>query len=463
MVIHLSKLNEIWGEPVCSNSTYLENPIARVVTDSREFRKGDFFVPLIGHHFNGHDFLPEIFKLGAQATIVSEYFAYLVPDGLLHWIVKDTLLAYQQLALLHRRDLNLPIVAVTGSAGKTTTRELIRSSLSSIGSVLASFDNNNNDIGVPATLLKGNLSHAVMVVEMGMRGPGEIERLSFCTEPDIAVITNIGSAHIGKLGSLTDIANAKCEITSYLKPSGLVVIPAGDFILEEALKKKWRGRVVRVKLNKISSCNEIDSTYSSLVDSDLEATYDFITNTLCFEGQICSVPLSGKHNALNMLLAIAVAKEFNVPIDLLKELKISMPSGRNRRIQFHDFIVLDETYNSSPEAVIASLEMLVNEPGRHFAVLGTMLELGKYSLDLHRKVAEAVVDFGLDGLVIVSEGSEGKVMAEAAKSLAKIEIVSSPEEAFVPLKNWLESGDIVLLKASRSIQLERLMPLLATL
>ena len=152
---------------------------------------------MVGNTFDGHDYLDMAFDLGIQAAVVSEKYNGLVPTGLPHWVVPDTLYAYQQIALLHRRNLSLPVVAVTGSVGKTTTRELIRAILSPLGEIVSSRGNENNDVGVPKTLLRGSEKDAAFVLEMGMRGFGQIERLSRIAEPDIAVITNVGQAHIG--------------------------------------------------------------------------------------------------------------------------------------------------------------------------------------------------------------------------------------------------------------------------
>ncbi|NDG75465.1 MAG: UDP-N-acetylmuramoyl-tripeptide--D-alanyl-D-alanine ligase, partial [Synechococcaceae bacterium WB8_1B_136] len=197
----LSQLVACWGEPRGGSGFNPDQPVGAICTDSRQLQAGQLFVPLVGERFDGHSFLPQAAQLGAQAALVQRDRAGAVPAALLHWLVDDTLDAYQQLALMHRRALPAPVVAVTGSAGKTTTRELIRAVLSQLGPVVASSGNENNDIGVPQTLFKVDAAHRAVVVEMGMRGLGEIERLSRTAEPDVAVITNIGTAHIGRLGS----------------------------------------------------------------------------------------------------------------------------------------------------------------------------------------------------------------------------------------------------------------------
>jgi len=294
-----------------------------------------------------------------------------------------------------------------------------------------------------------------VVVEMGMRGLGEIERLSRCARPDVAVITNIGSAHIGRLGSREAIVTAKCEIVSALTPAGVVVIPAGDPLLDGALERTWSGRVLRVALNG-------DLLANGTRPPDLTATPE-PDRLLLADGAAVPLPLPGLHNARNLLLALAVARELGVPLSALTELDVQVPGGRSRRLQLGGLTVLDETYNASPEAVLAALELLAAQPGRRFAVLGTMLELGDQSVALHGRVASRAAALGLDGLVVVAGGAEAAAMAAAAAELPQLAVVASPEQAASPLAAWLQPGDVVLLKASRGVALERLIPLLPRL
>ena len=446
MTLTLRQLLDAWGTPQ-GGSFEPDALVGRVCTDSRQLQAGDFFVPLVGERFDGHHFLAQLPEHKVQAAVVSRSWTEPLPSGLLHWRVDDTLLAYQQLALLHRRALAKPLVAVTGSAGKTTTRELIRAALAPLGAIQASEGNNNNDVGVPLTVLGASAADAALVIEMGMRGPGEIERLSRCTEPDLAVITNIGTAHIGRLGSREAIAAAKCEITAGLHPKGTVVIPAGDPLLESALAAVWSGRVLRVRL---ADDPEVESDLVGDVNGD----------QLLIGADRLPLQLEGRHNARNLLLAVAVADQLGVSRKALQAMQVTVPGGRNRRLQQGGLTLLDETYNASPEAVLAALELLAAQPGRRFAVLGTMLELGDRSLELHQEVAARAVQLGLDGLVLVDGGAEGKAMAEVAAPLPHLQLVSHPEDAAAPLAAWLNSGDVLLLKASRGVALERLIPLL---
>ena len=449
MTLTLRQLLDAWGPPQ-GGSFEPDALVGRVCTDSRKLQPGDFFVPLVGERFDGHQFLAQLPEHKVQAAVVSRSWTEPLPTGLLHWRVDDTLLGYQQLALLHRRALGKPLVAVTGSAGKTTTRELIRATLAPLGAIQASEGNNNNDVGVPLTVLGATEADAALVIEMGMRGPGEIERLSRCTEPDLAVITNIGTAHIGRLGSREAIAAAKCEITAGLHPKGTVVIPAGDPLLDSALAAVWSGRVLRVRL---ADDPEVESDLVGDVNGD----------HLLIGADRLPLQLEGRHNARNLLLAVAVADQLGVSRKALQAMQVTVPGGRNRRLQQGGLTLLDETYNASPEAVLAALELLAAQPGRRFAVLGTMLELGERSLELHQEVAARAVQLGLDGLVLVDGGEEGKAMAEVAAPLPHLQLVSHPEEAAAPLAAWLNSGDVLLLKASRGVALERLIPLLPSL
>ncbi|AAQ00096.1 MULTISPECIES: UDP-N-acetylmuramoyl-tripeptide--D-alanyl-D-alanine ligase [Prochlorococcus] len=462
MVLRLLNLNDIWGPPYQNKLVNLDAPLGTVCTDSRNIKKGNFFVPLIGNKFDGHLFLEEVFEKGVQAAFISKDCNLAIPEELLYWQVDDTQEAYQKLAFLHRRLFSIPVVAVTGSAGKTTTRELIHSSLVPLGEVLATSNNNNNDIGVPFTLLKANVNHSAIVLEMAMRGLGQIERLSKCACPDIAVITNIGSSHIGLLGSKQNIASAKCEIAAHMNPNGFVIIPAGDQLLEKTLQEVWKGRIVRVDIESKSNpffANEYDShqtkknvDYLGVLDSDnWQITYD---------GIIFQMPLQGRHNAINFMFALAVAYELNVPLDSIRNLSVNLPPGRNHSLTFGNINVLDETYNASPESVIASLDLLATKPGRHFAVLGNMYELGEKTIDYHEQIVQHSIATGLTGLVICVNGPEAEAMLLAGQPLSYIEVVSTPEDAFLILKSWLNSGDYLLLKASRKVSLERILPLL---
>jgi UDP-N-acetylmuramoyl-tripeptide--D-alanyl-D-alanine ligase len=459
-----AQLTALWGPPAGGPHTGTL-AYTNVGTDSRQLAEGALFVPLVGERFDGHAFLDAVLSQGRAGGAVAqadrlgaeETHTLATRTGRPIWRVDDTLTAYQTLGRAWRQQLAGPVVAVTGSAGKTTTRELIRAALAPLGPVVASSGNNNNDVGVPLTLLQADGATAALVIEMGMRGLGEIERLSRCTEPDVAVITNIGTAHIGRLGSREAIATAKCEITAALRPDGLLVVPAGDPLLEAALAQGWSGRVRRVALS-----HETAGLAAHLPPADRLGTLNE-DHTLTWQppgGPRLNLPLAGVHNARNLLLALAVAEALGVAVERLASLDVEVPGGRSRRLRLGGVDLLDETYNASPEAVLAALDLLAGLGGRRFAVLGTMLELGDRSLELHAAVARRARELGLDGLVVVDGGAEGAAMLEAATGLPRLVRVASVAAAAEPLLAWLTEGDRVLLKASRGVALEGLIPLL---
>ena len=466
MTLSLDPLVALWGAP---QGPLGLREVAAVSTDSRGDLGGALFVPLVGERFDGHAFLETALVAGAAAAVVqSDRLEREVAMALAErfnvpiWSVADTQLAYQQLGRAWRRQLAVPVVGVTGSAGKTTTRELIRAALAPLGALAASVDNENNDVGVPRTLLRSPLGTRALVVEMAMRGLGEIERLTLCAEPDVAVITNIGTAHIGRLGSREAIARAKCEIALGLRPDGLMVIPAGDPLLETALARVWTGRVVRVAL-----ADEQAEFDPALPQAERVGSLDPAGDTLTLaEGPVLRLPLEGRHNARNFLLAVAVAQELGVAPQQLSDLVVELPGGRSRRQTLAGVEILDETYNASTESMLAALDLLAQHPrGRRYAVLGTMLEQGEQSVALHRSVGERAgalaADGRLDGLVIVDAGAEGVAMEEgAAGRLPSLSRVATAEAAVEPLLAWLQPGDGVLLKASRGVALEQVLTLL---
>ena len=279
------------------------------------------------------------------------------------------------------------------------------------------------------------------------------------------MIANIGTAHVGRLGSREAIGQAKCEITAGLQPGGVLVVPAGDPLLERSLAAVWSHRVLRVAL-----ADEQEGFGDALPRADLVGRLEGTALTLASApglgpadaGELrLRLPLAGRHNARNLLLAVAVALDLGVSPDALTQLNVDLPGGRARLLRLGDVELLDETYNASPEAVLAALDLLAaSGGGRRIAVLGTMLELGERSLELHRNVAERARSLGLDGLLILAPEPEGQAMEAAATGLPRLERVATPEQAAQVLLGWLRPGDRVLLKASRGVALERMIPLL---
>lgn len=409
--------------------------IAGFSTDSRTVAPNEVFVALVGETFDGHRFLEDVQAEGAIAAIVS----HPVDSGLPQILVPDTLAAYQAIARWWRQQCPAKIVAVTGSVGKTTTKELIAAVLETQGKVLKTQANYNNEIGVPKTLLALTPEHDYAVVEMGMRGRGEIALLSQIAQPDVGMITNVGTAHIERLGSEEAIAQAKCELLAEMPAASVAVLNADNSRLMETAAAVWSGKTVTYGL-------ERGDVRGILNGAQIEVT-----------GHSLPLPLPGRHNALNYLGAIAVAQVLGLDWAPLEAgLAVTLPAGRAQRYDLpNDIVLLDETYNAGLESMVAALAVLAEMPGsRRIAVLGTMKELGEHSVRLHRQVGEAVRRLEIDLLLVLADEAEQEAMRAGAASIPS-EAFGSREALVARLGELVRSGDRILFKASRAVGLEK--------
>jgi UDP-N-acetylmuramoyl-tripeptide--D-alanyl-D-alanine ligase len=417
----------------------LSKPVEGITTDTRELKPGQVFVALRGEKFDGHDYIDVAIAKGASAVILdTKDFAKYTS---LHAIyVPNTLQAYQAIAHWWRHQFTNPVIAVTGSVGKTTTKELIAAVLATHGSVLKSQANFNNEIGVPKTLLQIAPEHDYAIIEMGMRGRGEIALLSQLARPDIAVITNVGTAHIGRLGSEAAIAQAKCELLAEMPSAGVAVLNHDNPLLMTTAATIWQGQTVTFGL-------EGGDIRGELVDAD----------TLRVNGMLLPLPLPGRHNALNYLAALTVAQLLGIRWDGLQGgLSVDLPGGRARRYDLpNQVILLDETYNAGLESMIAALQLLATQRGkRRIAVLGTMKELGARSPEFHQRVGQTVRDLKLDGLLILADEAEALAMAEGAAPLVSERFLTQ-QDLLARLKTLIQPGDCLLFKASRAVALDQ--------
>ena len=421
--------------------------IRGVISDSRKLESGQLFVALTGENFDGHGFVATAIAQGAVAAIVShEWASSEAAKGLPILAVNDTLVAYQDLARWWRSQFQRPVVSVTGSVGKTTTKEIIASMLACYVApdkqVHKSQANHNNDIGVAQTLLAiVPEQHDFVVVEMGMRGLGEIARLAKTALPTVSVITNVGTAHIGRLGSREAIAEAKCELLAETPANGIAILNADNPLLLEAASKVWQGKTITYGLG-------IGDVNGEVIDDKLyvdDLTWD--------------LPLPGRHNALNFLAGLAVLKALN--LDWQQTLqgigKLDLPFGRAQLYELpQDVIILDETYNASPEGMLAALRQLADMPAkRHWAVLGTMKELGEMSTQLHNQVGGAISRLGIEGAIILADGEADAILAGANGSLKYAIACQSYDDVTQTLLQKVESGDRILFKASRSVGMDQ--------
>ncbi|CBN59144.1 MULTISPECIES: UDP-N-acetylmuramoyl-tripeptide--D-alanyl-D-alanine ligase [Kamptonema] len=421
-----------------------------IATDTRNLKGGEVFVALRGENFDGHKFVAKALELGAIAAVVDRSWESEGLDlPLLR--VEDTLKAYQAIARWWRDQFNIPVIAVTGSVGKTTTKELIAAVLTTKGNVLKTQLNYNNEIGVPKTLLELSESHHYAVIEMGMRASGEIAFLTQIARPTIAVITNVGTAHIGRLGSREAIAQAKCELLAEMPNDSIAILNSDNALLMATAAKVWQGETLAYGLEKGNLCPE-------LIDD----------RTISIDSINLPLPLPGRHNAVNYLAALAVAKVLGVSWEPLKGgLSVDLPSGRAKRYELaNDIVILDETYNAGLESMIAALKLLADTPGkRHIAVLGTMKELGERSLEFHRQVGEKARELNLDALFILADFEEASAIATGAAGLPFVELgditqVDAREMMAKRLQEFVKAGDRILFKASHSVELNRVVQLL---
>ena len=425
-----------------------------VTTDSRKISKGSLFIALQGEKFNGEDFVEESFKKGATAAIVSKNFNRAV-DGV---IVKvdDTLTAYQQIAAAWRDKFNIPIIAITGSTGKTTTKDLTAAVLGVLGKVLKTSANFNNEIGVPMTLLELNENHKAAVVEIGMRGLGQIESLAKIVKPTIAIVTNVNETHIELLGSMENIARAKGELVEAIQSGGTVILNADNFYTE--FLKKLVNPDVKILTHGIEH------------DADLKAENISITNSVTdfdmnYKGELFhfDLPIIGRHNVSNAMSAIAAGISAGVSIQQARQGLSTLVTTKMRFEVIHrdKITIINDAYNASPASMRASIKTAAEiYENRKIAVLGDMFELGDISEKVHREVGECVAENNFD--ILITVGELGKFIAEGAKyaGLEKIFVTNSHEEAAKTLRGILQADDIVLFKASHGMHLEKIIEMI---
>ncbi|MGM3305537.1 UDP-N-acetylmuramoyl-tripeptide--D-alanyl-D-alanine ligase [Anabaena sp. WFMT] len=434
----LSQLVEVLlANPVNVSVSALAQLGIGMQTDTRVLQPGEVFMALRGEKFDGHDFVEIAIAKGAIAAIVD--YDYENP-GFPVLQVKDTLKAYQQIARWWRDSFAMPVIGVTGSVGKTTTKEIIAAVLATQGRVHKTYGNFNNEIGVPKTLLELGAEDDFAVIEMAMRGRGQIAELTQIAKPTIGLITNVGTAHIELLGSELAIAEAKCELLAEMPADSVAILNHDNSLLMETAARFWQGKVISYGF----SGGDIQG---ELIDNEVVEV----------AGMRLPLPLPGRHNASNFLAALAVAKVLEIDWKSLQAgVVVNMPGGRSQRFTLaNDILILDETYNAAPEAMLAALQLLADTPGkRKIAVLGAMKELGARSPQLHQQIGEMVQNLQLDGLLVLVDGEDAETIAKSASGI--------PSECFVThadlvarLKNYMQEGDRLLFKAAHSVGLDR--------
>ena len=422
--------------------------------DTRTLKKGEIYLGIKGENFNGSVLYQEALEKGAVACIlqdidVDENIIKKYPKATIV-LVENTVTMLQKIAKYKRSLYDIPVVAITGSVGKTSTKDIIASILSQKYKVLKTQGNYNNEIGLPLTILKLK-DEEIMVVEMGMNSFGEISLLTNIAKPDVAVITNIGTAHIGMLGSRENILKAKLEILEGLNKKGNIVINYDNDML-----KKWKDKS-KSEYNVITYGINENAKYIAKEIKTNENGSQFITKVED-KDYIINVPVGGEHFIYNSLCAISVGRIFNIDmnqiIDGIEKFELTKNRMEIKKAKC-GATVINDCYNANYDSMKAAIEYLGKLPyKRKIAVLGSMLELGEYSKELHEKVGECVVKNNIDFLICV--GKEAKNISEKAIEKGfnpqKTLNCESNEQVIEFLGNYLDKNDAVLIKASNSLK-----------
>ena len=436
--------------------------IKRISIDSRTLIPGDLFFAIIGPNFDGHDFIIKAFRKGAVGAVVCKDASTLLQNEQIEKNkiiieVKDTLSALQDWSKHYKDKFKTFNICVTGSNGKTTTKEIIAHILSQEFPLLKTSGNYNNEIGIPLTLLQLDKSHKLLVAEMGMRGLGEIKILTNFIPPDLAVITNVGEAHIGLLGSKNNIFKAKTELLQSLDKEGIAILNRDDpyfFKMSKIVKDKKLYTFGIENKSDIMACN---------VRMESDKGMRFTLEVQNGKSREIYFPLLGRHNIYNALAAAAAAFALGIELDLIEK-GLSSFKPLDLHMQFSNFYngikIINDSYNASPLSVKSALETLaeVAQKNRKIAILGDMLELGEKADFYHREIGKEVAKLSIDTLITVGQG--GKIIAQSSKEegMAEERIFSFEKNEKKNLSKKLLSltkpGDFILLKGSREMKME---------
>ncbi len=449
--IKLSELlNAVKGK-LLGEAADLNTEVSTVDTDSRNIHPGSLFIPLVGERFNGHAFINSALEAGAAGCITARSRDSYLP-GKFYIKVDSTQKALRDLAAWYKARFDIPFVAVTGSVGKTTTKDMVAAVLGEKYKVLKTEGNLNNEVGLPLTLLRLNSSYQIAVVEMGMNHFGEIDYLTKIVHPDVALISNVGDSHIENLGSRENILKAKCEIFSGMTGNGLAILNGDDPLLRTlegtlGMETLWCG----LGDNCGYQATEVDQSGEAEVKCTLRTPRDAFA---------CEIPGLGQHMVYPALMAAAVGERFGLTSEEIVQGILHFEPTKMRMNILHrqdGITILDDAYNANPQSMRAAVEVLSKNKGRpRIAVLGDMFELGALSQVLHTGVGEYLGKSGVEYLVAV--GEQARHIAEAAQRglCAQVRHCQDKEEAKAVLKSLVQPGCTVLLKASRGMYFEEL-------
>ena len=418
--------------------------------DSRAVHRGDIFVAIRGHRFDGHVFVGDAVSAGAGCVIVERGTAIPSEAARVSVIfVPDTIASLAALARFHRRKLKPTVVAVTGSCGKTTTKDLIAHLLGGEAEVLKSQGTQNNHIGVPMTLLSLQPRHRLAIVEMGTNHPGEIASLAAIAEPDVAVITNVGPAHLEFLGSIEGVMREKLSLLDKLPATGCAVLPGNQLdVCLEALQRLPAG--VRVVTAGTTDGNDLQAVEDGHTSQGVTMRLRDLPHTW-------QIPLFGAHNVENALMAVACAWALGVPLSVARARLASatVSPQRSEIVRCGSMTILNDCYNANPLSVARALETLRDmDVERRIAVVGDMLELGDFAPSAHEAVGRMASRFGIHTVLAVGQFAE--CVASGARDAAfEVSVFETVDDLLGRLAEVVRPGDGILVKGSRKLQLER--------
>ena len=431
------------GTLVCGTEDFV---ISEIVTDSRKAGANMLFVPIVGDNNDGHDFIGSAFENGAETVVTHRDIPAMAGKNIIR--VRDTRIAFGDIARYYKEKYNLPTVAITGSVGKTTTKDMISAVLAMKYNTLKTQGNFNNDIGLPITVFRLEQKHEAAVLEIGMSHMGEIRYLASIAKPDVAVITNIGMSHIENLGSQENIYYSKLQICDFMDKDGLLVVNGDDKYLTRHFD---RCRVVTCGIEN-KNCDLVAKNIKNL---GIEGTK--FTVKVDGENHEVYVKIPGVHNVYNALIAIAVGRHYNIPmkdiIDGIREFLLT--SMRMEIREYNKVTVINDCYNASPDSMRAALSVLHDmKAKRKIAVLGDVLEMGTFAEKALYEVGLSIED--VDMLVTVGENSRFIARGASFAGIKNTKTFKTNKEAIDCLKEYLKPGDAVLVKASRGMRFEQI-------
>ncbi len=435
--------------------------ISGVSTDTRTIQQGNLFVPLIGEHYDGHDYAQQAYERGAVAMVWQrDHDSAAIPNGMPILFVNDTLQALQQLASAYRKQLSVRVIGITGSNGKTSTKDMVASVMSTEFRVHKTIGNLNNHIGLPQTLLQLEENTEIAVVEMGMSGRGEIELLSRIASPNAVIITNVGEAHMLQLGSREEIARAKFEIIAGLRDEGVLIYLGDEPLLRGLVAEHMNQHVQVITFGSRAGDNDY---YAIANEIRVQADQTLFSVKVGEQARMLSglsIPLLGRHNVINALAAIAVAEWLGLDVSSIRSgLKKTIPTGMRIELlhAIHGLTILNDAYNASPASMKAALQLLDELQGyqQKIVVLGDMLELGPQSESFHRSIGKLLNSLHFDYIFTFGEMA-AYIADECRASYPLNRVVATKDKAELAKRvaAVAMTQDIVLVKASRGKRLE---------